>query len=162
MSETSAPFTGSAVEKKTQNAPEFLSPNELQLLPKLSRRALGSIVLMSFSMRVRTLSLSARKTVGELCGSFTHSSLMVSSSEVGSKGSTKEKSDVERSLRKRRCKTPGCMLEDGTVEEDREGMIAQRLKEIEESSVSPSDRVSSDEVREGSRRRGTLEVWRDG
>lgn len=57
---------------------------------------------------------------------------MVSSSEVGSKGKTKEKSDVERSLRKRLCKTPGCMLDDGTVEEDREGMmIARRLKKLQ-------------------------------
>lgn len=37
------------------HSPEFLSPNELQLLPKLNRRALGSIVLMSFSINPRTL-----------------------------------------------------------------------------------------------------------
>jgi hypothetical protein len=36
---------------------------------------------------------------------------MVSSSDVGSRGRTKEKSDVDRSLKKRRWSTPGwCML----------------------------------------------------
>lgn len=55
---------------------------------------------------------------------------MVSSSDVGRRGNTKEKSDVERSLKKRRCKTPGCMLAEGTAEEDREGMIAQRLEKF--------------------------------
>lgn len=41
--------------------PEFRRPNELQLLPKDSKRELGSIVLMSFSMSVRTLWMSAKE-----------------------------------------------------------------------------------------------------
>jgi hypothetical protein len=42
----------------TRSMSELRRPNELQLLPKLRRRALGSIVLMSFSMSVRTLRVS--------------------------------------------------------------------------------------------------------
>lgn len=43
----------------------------------------------------------------------THSSLTVNSSLVGNSGSTNEKSEEERSLRKRRCSTPGCMVGEG-------------------------------------------------
>lgn len=96
-----------------------------------------------------SVAVSSRFITEKLCGSFTHSSLMVSSSEVGSKGSTKEKSDVERSLRKRRCKTPGCMLAEGTVEEDREGMIARRLKKLNKFKCQP--KRSSFESDEGRR-----------
>lgn len=82
-------------------------------------------------MRVRTLvsvSSIVDASLGAVVAPLTHSSLIVSSSEVGRRGSTKEKRDVERSLRKRRCKTPGCMLADGTVESSLDGMIARRLK----------------------------------
>lgn len=37
------------------DVPEFLRPKLLQLLPKLSKRELGSIVLINFSIKVRTL-----------------------------------------------------------------------------------------------------------
>jgi hypothetical protein len=39
-----------------------------------------------------------------------YSSLTVNSSLVGRRGNTKENNDDERSLRKRRCSTPGCMV----------------------------------------------------
>jgi hypothetical protein len=86
------------------DVPEFLNPKLLQLLPKLSKRELGSIVLISFSIKVRTLTIhqhSSRR--------ITYSSLILSSSVVGKRGRTKENREVERSVRKRRC-SAGCMM----------------------------------------------------
>lgn len=40
-------------------SPEFLRPNELQLLPKLNNLALGSMVLINFSINPRTLRISS-------------------------------------------------------------------------------------------------------
>lgn len=40
----------------------------------------------------------------------THSSLIDNSSLVGKRGRTKENNEVERSLRKRRCRTEGCIV----------------------------------------------------
>lgn len=63
------------------DSPEFLNPKLLQLLPKLANLLLGSIVLISRSISPRT------------------SSFVASSSAVGRSGSTKLKSEVERSVR---------------------------------------------------------------
>jgi len=67
--------------KQTRSISEFLSPNELQLLPKLNNLELGSMVFISLSMRTLT------------------SSFVASSSVVGNNGRTKEKSEVDRSVK---------------------------------------------------------------
>jgi len=47
---------------ETAHSPELRRPNELQLLPKLNKRALGSMVLISFSIRPLTLSRQPNQT----------------------------------------------------------------------------------------------------
>jgi hypothetical protein len=69
------------IKGDSQYSPLFRSPKLLQLLPKLANLELGSIVLINLSINTLT------------------SSLVASSSAVGSKGKTKLNSEVERSVR---------------------------------------------------------------
>lgn len=81
----------------------------------------------------------------------THSSLTLSSSLGGKRGRTKENREVERSLRKRRCNTPGCILV--------ELRIAGVLRQYDSADELPASRVSLEYGQKTARGKG---VWKRG
>lgn len=81
----------------------------------------------------------------------THSSLTLSSSLGGKRGRTKENREVERSLRKRRCNTPGCILV--------ELRIAGVLRQYDSAAKLSANRVSLKYGQKTARGKG---VWKRG
>lgn len=75
-------------------------------------RPISLISRITIFQRATSLASCVRSTgdVEECKKTDTHSSLTLSSSLGGKRGRTKENREVERSLRKRRCNTPGCIL----------------------------------------------------
>lgn len=120
---------------------------------KIMVRPILLISRITIFQRATSLASCVKSTgdVEECQKTDTHSSLTLSSSLGGKRGRTKENREVERSLRKRRCNTPGCILV--------ELRIAGVLRQYDSADELPGSRVSLEYEQKTERGKG---VWKGG